>query len=306
MDGSSGGSWPRWTTPHPPHRSTSIASRAHARKMATQPASSTVLTRLAAIGGLYEFAVRMGVVAQDPASAVRRPSVRTARPRGLTAAEIGRLLAVIPETPTGLLDRALIVTAILTGLRRSELVDLRLVGAPGGASVYYEVRTKGGVVRRRELPSPAVAAIADAAAASGRDDPRPRWAGLPDVGLHLRRAPQAPCRGGGPRGRLVSCPAPHGGEAPAGGWGEHRGRLRPARTPLHRHDRHLPSAAGGRTGSRLGGGGGHAGPRGSVRGLSAGGDKNGGRVAAATSAGPGSTRERLVEQPLSLMERSAS
>lgn len=134
---------------------------------ARPPAPSTILTRLAAVGGLYEFAVRMGVVAQNPAAAVGRPAVRLARPRGLTAVEIGRLLAVIPDTPAGLLDRALIVTALLTGLRRSELVSLRLTRPGEGNRVSYEVRTKGGAVRRRELPSPALEAIAAAIEARG-------------------------------------------------------------------------------------------------------------------------------------------
>ena len=132
-----------------------------------EPSPSTVLTRLAAIGGLYEFAVRMRVIEENPAVAVRRPTVRLAPPRGLTATDIQRLLAVIPDTPAGLLDRALIVTALLTGLRRSELVSLELSHPAESSMVFYEVRTKGGAIRRRELPSPAWAAIVTAAEARG-------------------------------------------------------------------------------------------------------------------------------------------
>jgi len=134
---------------------------------ARPPAPSTILTRLAAVGGLYEFAARMGVVDRNPAAAVGRPAVRLARPRGLTVDEVARLLAVIPATPAGLLDRALIVTALLTGLRRSELVGLRLTRPEEGDRVCYVVRTKGGAMRRRELPEPAWQAIA-AAVEAGR------------------------------------------------------------------------------------------------------------------------------------------
>jgi integrase len=156
-----------------------------------QPAPSTVLTRLAAIGGLYAFAVRMGVVDKDPAAAVRRPTVRLGRPRGLTTTEIRRLLAVIPDTPVGLLDRALILTAILTGLRRSELVGLRIARPTGNSSIYYEVRTKGGTLRRRELPAPAWTAIVAAAEAGAPVTPGPdsRAFGISDSTLaaHLGR-----------------------------------------------------------------------------------------------------------------------
>ena len=156
-----------------------------------QPAPSTVLTRLAAIGGLYGFAVRMGVLDKDPAAAVRRPTVRLGRPRGLTTSEVGRLLAVIPDTPAGLIDRALIVTALLTGLRRSELVSLRLARPADGKGVFYEVRTKGGMLRRRQLPTPAWKAIvaASEAGARGMLAPDERAFGISDstLAVHLAR-----------------------------------------------------------------------------------------------------------------------
>lgn len=104
----------------------------------------------------------------NPAAGVHRPTVRRPQPRGLTTEEVARLLAVIPDTPSGLLDRALIVTALLTGLRRSEVVGLRVLPSLGGGAARYEVRTKGGAVRRRELPEPAWRTSLAAAAAAGR------------------------------------------------------------------------------------------------------------------------------------------
>jgi integrase/recombinase XerD len=134
---------------------------------ARPPAPATILSRLAAVSGLYEFAVRMGVVAMNPAAGARRPRARQAAPRWLSTEEVARLLSVIPDTRSGLLDRAMILTAVLTGLRRTELVELR-VTAPSDDVALYEVRTKGGVVRRRELPEPAWRAIVAAADAADR------------------------------------------------------------------------------------------------------------------------------------------
>ena len=132
------------------------------------PSPSTVSVRLTAVGGLYDFACLMRVMDVNPAAGVRRPAAPRPQPRGLTTDEVARLLAVIPDTPSGLLDRALIVTALLTGLRRSEVVGLRVLPSAGGGAARYEVRTKGGAVRCRELPEPAWQAILAAAAAAGR------------------------------------------------------------------------------------------------------------------------------------------
>jgi integrase len=128
------------------------------------PAPSTISVRLAAISGFYDFACRMQLAAANPAENVRRPRARLPLPRGLSRPEVVRLLAAIPYTPSGLVDRAIVITAILTGLRRSELFAMRLVVADAGP-VRYEVRTKGGAVRRRALPEPAGRAIAAAAKA---------------------------------------------------------------------------------------------------------------------------------------------
>ena len=74
----------------------------------------------------------------------------TAPPRGLSAEQVKRLLAVIPETPAGLRDRAIFLTLILTGRRRSEVLRL-CVGdlVVDGGRVYYTYRGKGGKRGRR-------------------------------------------------------------------------------------------------------------------------------------------------------------
>jgi integrase/recombinase XerD len=120
------------------------------------------------VSGFYDFARRMGLVARNPAAEVRRPRQRQPLPRGLGPGELRLLLAAIPETPTGLRDRAIVVTAVLTALRRSEIMGLRAGDLTRNGAVYYRVRAKGGIERHRELPAPAYSAITDALAASGR------------------------------------------------------------------------------------------------------------------------------------------
>jgi integrase/recombinase XerD len=105
------------------------------------------------------------------------------------------LLAVIPDTPTGLLDRAMIVTAVLTGLRRSEVAELQVIAPARSGTPRYEVRIKGGSVRRRELPGPAWEAILAAADAAGRavgaEGVRAFPASAGTFNAHLRRHVEA-------------------------------------------------------------------------------------------------------------------
>ena len=53
-------------------------------------------------------------------------------------------------------------------VRRQELLGLRAGDLTRNGAVYYNVRTKGGVERRRELPAPAFNAIMEALEAQGR------------------------------------------------------------------------------------------------------------------------------------------
>jgi integrase/recombinase XerD len=126
------------------------------------PSPSTITVRLAAIRGLYDFARRMGLTSSNPATSehVRRPRQRPPTPRGLSADELRRLLAAMPtEKPSGLRDRAIILTCVFTALRWQDVMRLRAGDLTQDGAVYYRIRTKGGLERHRELPRPAVAAI---------------------------------------------------------------------------------------------------------------------------------------------------
>jgi site-specific recombinase XerD len=77
-----------------------------------KPATRTISARLACISSFYRFLIRMGLVTANPCDQLDRPRAAPSVPKGLSPGEIKRLLAVIPDTPAGLRDRAIIVTLI--------------------------------------------------------------------------------------------------------------------------------------------------------------------------------------------------
>lgn len=129
-------------------------------KQGTVPRPSTVMVRLAALHGFYDLARRAGMVDRNPADDVKRPRSIDPQPKGLSTPQIRALLEATPQTPAGARDRAAILTAVLTGLRRAELLDLKAGDIENKAGkVFYSSRTKGGHMRYRELPAPAWQAI---------------------------------------------------------------------------------------------------------------------------------------------------
>ena len=77
---------------------------------------------------------------------------------------------MIPDTPVGLRDLAIILTLTLTGRRRSEVLSLMAGNlSHEGDAVYYTYRGKGGKQGKRELPQPAYQAIQVALAAFGKE-----------------------------------------------------------------------------------------------------------------------------------------
>ncbi len=135
-----------------------------------QPSSVTIGARLACLSSFYRFLIRMDIVSSNPCDALERPRVQVAPPRGLSADDIRRLLTVIPETPVGLRDRAIILTLTLTGRRRAEVLNM-VVGdlTHEDGRTWYRYRGKGNKQGKRELPEPAYVALTAALWAFGRD-----------------------------------------------------------------------------------------------------------------------------------------
>jgi integrase/recombinase XerC len=124
------------------------------------PSSTTIGARLACLSSFFKFLIRMGLLASNPCDAIERPKTQQAPARGLTAGQVRQLLAVIPDDVGGRRDRAIVLTLVLTGRRRTEIISLKakdIVVEDGKA--WYQYRGKGGKVGRRELPRPAFEAI---------------------------------------------------------------------------------------------------------------------------------------------------
>ena len=128
-----------------------------------EPSSVTINARIACLSSFYRFLIRMSLVSANPCDQLERPRATPALPRGLTAADIKKLLDFIPDNPVGLRDRAIILTLILTGRRRAEVLNLKVSDLiQDGEAVYYSYRGKGGKHGKRELPRPAFRAIQQA------------------------------------------------------------------------------------------------------------------------------------------------
>jgi len=135
-----------------------------------EPSSATVGARIACLSSYYRFLIRMNIASANPCDALERPKTVPSLARGLTAKQIRRLLAVVPDSVAGRRDRALLVTFILTGRRRSEVIGL--TGGDislDGETPYFGYRGKGNKRGRRELPRPAYAALCATLADAGLD-----------------------------------------------------------------------------------------------------------------------------------------
>ena len=134
------------------------------------PAAPTIGARIACLSSYYRFLIRMGLVTSNPCDAVERPRTQAAPARGLSADEVRRLLAVVPDTVPGRRDRAILLAFILTGRRRAEVMGLRAGDITmSDRTAFYAYRGKGGKRGRRELPRPAYDAIVTTLADADRD-----------------------------------------------------------------------------------------------------------------------------------------
>ncbi len=100
----------------------------------------------------------------------RGPKVTGGAARGLSGEQIHRLLNIVPATPVGLRDRAIILTLVFTGRRRAEVLGMTAGSiSVENATVFYSYRGKGGKTGRRELPRPACEATCTWLECGGKD-----------------------------------------------------------------------------------------------------------------------------------------
>jgi site-specific recombinase XerD len=125
-----------------------------------EPTAATIAARIACLSSYFRFLIRMGLAVGNPCDAIERPKSQQAPARGLTADEVRRLLAVVPDTIAGRRDRAILLVLLLTGRRRAEVIGLTAGDITVDDGVpFYAYRGKGGKRGRRELPRPAFQAI---------------------------------------------------------------------------------------------------------------------------------------------------
>lgn len=150
-----------------------------------KPSAITIGARIACISSFYRFLIRMDIVHSNPCDKLQRPKVSPGPPRGLSGDQVHELLQVVPNSPVGLRDRAIILTLVLTGRRRAEVLNMKARDLiVEGDTVCYTYRGKGGKKGRRELPRPALDAIRAALGAFGKE----LAIMLPDESLWLSRS----------------------------------------------------------------------------------------------------------------------
>ncbi len=138
-----------------------VLSYAHGIGLSGKPPSPvTIGARIACLSSYFHFLIRMGLVTSNPCDLVERPRQSPAPARGFSADEVRKLLGVVPDTIQGRRDRAILLVFVLTGRRRSEVMDLKAGDITiEDSTIYYSYRGKGGKRGRRELPRPAWEAI---------------------------------------------------------------------------------------------------------------------------------------------------
>ncbi len=86
----------------------------------------SVARHLAALRHFFQFLVKEGKIAADPAHDVEAPHLSHSLPKYLNFQEVDKLLAQPdPSTPAGVRDRAMLELLYATGMRVSELLSLR-------------------------------------------------------------------------------------------------------------------------------------------------------------------------------------
>ncbi|MBU2551903.1 MAG: site-specific tyrosine recombinase XerD [Proteobacteria bacterium] len=98
---------------------------------------------LSAIKGFYVFLVREGLMERNPAADIEAPHRAVKLPKVLSIEEVEALLAAPDaDAPGGLRDKAMLELLYATGLRVSELLDIRL-GQIHMEALYLRTMGKG-------------------------------------------------------------------------------------------------------------------------------------------------------------------
>jgi integrase/recombinase XerD len=123
--------------------------------------SRTIARHLSAIRSLFHFLLTEGLVLSDPTEHLSSPKQWSTIPKFLNREQIERLITAPDSTkPSGLRDRAMFELLYATGMRVSELVEVRRSGLDAGLGLI-RVTGKGNKQRIIPVHGAALAAIQD-------------------------------------------------------------------------------------------------------------------------------------------------
>ncbi|MCW4456520.1 tyrosine recombinase XerC [Flavobacterium sp. MXW15] len=132
--------------------------------------------RLSACRSFYQWLLKNGRIASNPAAGLRAPRAPRKLPQVLDADEAVQLVELPTDAPLGLRDRALLELFYSSGLRLSELCALRWCDLDFAAGVVT-VLGKGGKQRQVPVGSHARKALQEWQADSGAGGPSPVFPG---------------------------------------------------------------------------------------------------------------------------------
>ncbi len=155
-------------------------------------ASSTIKQHLSAISGYYNFCTSQNLTLYNPAKGVTRPIVDAYTSASWLDKDRAKLLLSQPDLNTvkGKRDYAILLTLLLTGLRRSELANIRRGDIEErGEKLYLTYICKGGTKIVRDIPRRCWDAIQDYLIASGREieNDTPLFVPVTEAGAWLKR-----------------------------------------------------------------------------------------------------------------------
>jgi len=167
-----------------------IRYRHHLEQLERAP--STVRQHLSAISGYYAFCVSRGLTLYNPVKGVSQPSVSAYSTATWLSKDQAKTLLSQPDrcTVKGKRDYAIIVTLLLTGLRRRELANIRRGDIQErGEKLYLVYICKGGTKIVRDIPRRCWEAVEDYLVTSNREmtDDSPLFIAVTNAGERLRR-----------------------------------------------------------------------------------------------------------------------
>lgn len=128
----------------------------------TSLAPKSVARKLACISSYCDYLVEKGICEFNPASSVKRPRLEVVSPtNALDAGQVRELFqAIDPNSNSGPMHLALLITFFTTGMRKSEVINLRFKDYREiNDAKVFEFKGKGGKIGQKLIHPLAVEAI---------------------------------------------------------------------------------------------------------------------------------------------------